>query len=161
MTHHERYQAIMKEWGLEPTMNEAQVHEAWGIKSEEEEHIPLVARKSASRRNVEPTLENHGSSKGSSKTTLKINLLDTPSPSSSGLLDVLDNRINEKKKPKAETLPKVPKPRYKPPKIYTDEEVKQRRIDRVKAKRKEFQEQGLTIRGKPYVQKKPKRGVKC
>lgn len=60
------------------------------------------------------------------------------------------------KKPKAVKPPKVmaikpkePKPRYKPPKIYTEEEIKARRAERRKEKREAFKKQGLTITGKP------------
>ena len=62
----------------------------------------------------------------------------------------------EQKKPKAVKIPKEPKPRYKPPKIYTDEEIKARRAERLKAKREAYKAMGLTINGTPRIIKEKK-----
>lgn len=78
MTPYEKYQYDCKAKGFKPTMTEKQLHEAWGI--QKEVHVPFVVRKSASNRNVIPTLENHGMAKVTAKTPLKINLLDIPKP---------------------------------------------------------------------------------
>ena len=99
MTPYERYCAQMKERGLKPTMTEAQIHEAFGIKTEDT-HAPLVFRKSVKQ----------------SKPQLK-----TDAPTANELLNVLTDRLKEKKETKK---PKVVKPAKikavkvpKPPKI--------------------------------------------
>lgn len=105
MSPYENYCNSMKERGLKPTMTEAQLHEAWGIKSVDE-YIPLVARKSATARNVQATLNNHVADVGK---TIKKN-------EQASLLGVLKNRIKDKKKkPKAVKLPKIKA--VKPPKL--------------------------------------------
>lgn len=121
MTPYERYCFIMLEKGLEPTMDEAELHKAWGIKIEDkEEHIPFVARNSSTARNVHATLNNH-----ISNTDKKVKKNDQ-----SVLLGVLENRLKDKKKspkpkavkpPKIKVVkpPKIPKPpkEPKPPKV--------------------------------------------
>lgn len=121
MSPYERYCFIMIDKGLEPTMDEAQLHEAWGIKTEDkEEHIPFVARNSSTARNVSTTLNNHVTDVGK-----KVKKNDQ-----SVLLSVLENRLKDKKKfpkpkavkpPKIKVVkpPKIPKPpkEPKPPKV--------------------------------------------
>ncbi len=125
MTPYERYCAQMKERGLKPTMNEVQLHEAWGIKTEAD-HIPLVARKSATGKRVEPSLHNHGANKKDTNPPLKVNLLDTPKPTSNELLQVLENRLNAKKKsPKLKAV--------KPPKIKAVKVPKPPKVSKPKA----------------------------
>jgi hypothetical protein len=48
----------MKERGLKPTMSEAQLLEAWGIKTEEE-HVPLLVRPKKDARLIHPTFKEH------------------------------------------------------------------------------------------------------
>jgi len=183
VTPHERYQAMMKERGLEPTMDEAELHKAWGIKTEDkEEHIPFVARKSSTARNVHATLDNHVADVGK-----KVKKNDQ-----SDLLGVLENRLKEKKKlPKqnAEKRPRVKmsdeekrgawKIAYEKKKVenlakgltalgkvrvprrvgLSQKELKQSRIDGIKKKREEFKAMGLTTRGVPFKEKKPKKTI--
>lgn len=59
MTPYEKYCSEMKARGLKPTLSEPQLLEAWGIKPKEEVHIPFIARKSSSHKNVKPTLSEH------------------------------------------------------------------------------------------------------
>ena len=95
------------------------------------------------RRRVEATLDNHIRVAHIPRVTAK-----APKP----IKDTIP-------KPKDVKLPKEPKPRYKPPKIYTDEEVKARRYENTKARRAEYQAQGLTIRGLPRKEPKPKKSI--
>lgn len=154
---YEKYLDILKSKGMKHPMSEKEWKKAIGIN--EEEHIQFISRNSTGMRNVEPTLSNYTSSKSSSSQHLKINLLDVPRPDTSHLLEVLEKRLNKKgSHPKLEAVT-PPKQKYRPTKIYTDEEIKQRRWENVRAKRKAFQEQGLTIRGKPYAKPKPKKSI--
>lgn len=157
---YKKYLDALASKNMKDPMSEKDWKKAVGIK--EEEQIQFVSRKSTGTRNIEPTLANHTLSKSSSNPQLKINLLDVPRPDVSQLLEVLEKRLRDKgstPKPEAVTPPTPQKQKYKPPKIYTDEEIKQRRLENVRAKRKAFQEQGLTIRGKPYAQPKQKKSI--
>lgn len=58
MTPYEKYCNSMKELGFKPTMTETQLHEAWGIKREDE-HIPILVRPKKNDRLVAPSLEVH------------------------------------------------------------------------------------------------------
>jgi hypothetical protein len=115
MTLHEQYCSQMKERGLEATMSEAELHKALGI-NKESTNAPFVARKSSTARNVRATLNNH-----------------------------ISEAVKKPKKPKAEAPPKVPKPKYRTPKLYTDEELRVRRSAQRKAKREELKAQGKTM----------------
>lgn len=157
---YKKYLDALASKNMKNPMSEKEWKKAIGIK--EEEQIQFVSRKSTGTRNIEPTLANHTLSKRSSNPQLKINLLDVPRPDVSQLLEVLEKRLKEKgspPKPEAVTPPTPQKQKYRPPKIYTDEDIKQRRLENVRAKRKAFQEQGLTIRGKPYAQPKQKKSI--
>jgi len=106
MTHHPIYAAYladMKRLGATPPyMSQAQVLESAGIEIEKEEHIPFVARKSATARKIEPSLHNHEGKQ--SKPILKVNLLDIPKSTE----DI------SPPKPKAARQPRPKKPK-KPP----------------------------------------------
>lgn len=105
MTHYEKYCAQMRERGLEPTMNEPQLLEAWGIK-QKDEPIMLVSRKGRGHRGIEPTLLNHENKP--KWNPIKVNLLDMP------------------KKPKAVSTPQIRQSQRKKP-IMTDKEKKEQK----------------------------------
>lgn len=119
MTYQE-YCNDLKRFNQPITMDEKE----WKIKyCIQEEYTPLLARKSSSHKNIEPTLSNH--SKGSSKPQLKINLLDIPKPDNFGLVSELDARIAEKKTKKVKPLTRKPNQVERVSfKNMTDEEIK-------------------------------------
>lgn len=104
MTPYENYCNIMKERGMKPTMNEAQVHEAWGIKREEE-HTPFLSLRSSIHKNIKPTLSVHIDLAKKPKEEIK------PHAKNEELLKKLESRI---KKPrelrKKEVVPRAPRP---------------------------------------------------
>jgi len=56
--HYERYLSDCKKLGYAGTLNQKELHKAWGIK-DEEEHEPVIARKSSSLKKIKPTLQSH------------------------------------------------------------------------------------------------------
>lgn len=70
---YKKYLDTLKSNGMKNGMTEKQWMEAVGI-NEEVEHVPFIARKSASHRNIVPTLSNHGTVK--THHPLKVNLMD-------------------------------------------------------------------------------------
>ena len=129
---YEQIEADCIRLGVEMTMSREQVDEMNRAQDNYNE-----------RRRVEATLNNHIRVAHIPKVTAKV-----PKP-------IKDTTP----KPKVVKLPKEPKPRYKPPKIYTDEEIKQRRWEKTKARRAQYQAQGLTIRGLPRKEPKPKKSI--
>jgi hypothetical protein len=85
-------------------------------------------------------------------------LVVLPKKSKRPIKPTLENHVQVKiKKPKVVKPPKEPKPRYKPPKLYTDEEIKQRRAEARKKKRAENVAKGLTVDGKVRAEPKPQK----
>lgn len=182
MSYYENYLSEMKRLKQKPPyMNKEEVRKAWGIETEDE-HIPLIARKNYTARNVHATLDNH-----ISHVDKKVKKNDQ-----SVLLSVLENRMKEKKKLPKQTAEKRPRVKmsdeekkgawkiaYEKKKVenfakgltalgkvrvprrvgLSQEELRQSRIDGIKKKREEFKAMGLTTRGVPFKEKNPKKDI--
>ena len=161
--HYERYCADCKKFGYKPTMTEAELHIAWGIKEEIIE-LPSLKIRPKNQRPITPTLENH----------IKKPIEERePQLKNEELAKQLDEMISKKKnKPiKKEKIVRVPRGNslahlsldelrayksaqrlaqyhktkvLKPRKVLTDEERK--------AKRSEY--------SKSYIQKTKEQGIK-
>jgi hypothetical protein len=132
---YQRYLADMEKFGAsKPWMDEKEYLIAIG-EYEDETAIALVITPKYTKPFVEPTLEGNIKGKRPSKPRV----------------------VRTAIKPKAVIEVIEPKQRYVPPKIYTDEELKQRRIQARRLKRAENKKLGLTVDGKP---RKPRKAPK-
>jgi len=129
--HFEKYCNECKKFGYAPTMNEKELHLAWGIK-DEEIHVPFVARKSSIHKNIKPTLKAH------IETTKKTKEESIPQIKNIDLIKVLDDLIKKPRKSRSIRLNPIQKTSLKD--MSDDEKRKHKNEVKKKsyAKRKEL-----------------------